>query len=88
MRFTSIAFGLTAFLSAFVVAAPAPENEVTKRMPTPEEFNAMPADLQKRVYQSWYRATNILPASDDKKKRSPVYQSWYRATNILPASDD
>ncbi|KAF2490404.1 hypothetical protein BU16DRAFT_622015 [Lophium mytilinum] len=65
MRFTSIAFALTAFLSAFVAAAPT-TNDITKRLPTPEEFEALAPAEKRKVYTSWYRATNILPTSDDE----------------------
>ncbi|UPX19930.1 uncharacterized protein EKO05_0010179 [Ascochyta rabiei] len=47
MRFTSITFGITALLAAFVAAAPTPNGDVAKRMPTPEEFDAL-STVQKR----------------------------------------
>jgi len=65
MRFTSIAFGITAVLSAFVAAAPTANNDVAKRMPTPEEFDALAPEQKRKVYTAWYRATNIIAASDD-----------------------
>ena len=66
MRFTSIAFSFTALLSAFAAAAPTANNDMAKRMPTPEEFAPL-SDVEKRkVYTSWYRATNILPSTVSK----------------------
>jgi hypothetical protein len=64
MRFASITFGITALLAAFVAAAPT-SNDVAKRMPTPEEFEALAPAEKREVYRAWYRATNILPVSDD-----------------------
>ncbi|KAF1936457.1 hypothetical protein EJ02DRAFT_459513 [Clathrospora elynae] len=66
MRLASIAFSLTALLSAFAIAAPtANTNDVAKRMPTPEQFEALAPEEKREVYRAWYRATNILPISDD-----------------------
>ncbi|KAF2811133.1 uncharacterized protein BDZ99DRAFT_570393, partial [Mytilinidion resinicola] len=65
MRFSGIAFALTAFLSAFVAAAPTANNDIAKRLPTPEEFEALAPEQKRKVYTAWYRATNILPTSDD-----------------------
>jgi hypothetical protein len=65
MRLTSIAFGLTALLSTFAAAAPTANYNVAKRMPTPEEFDALDAVEKRKVYTAWYRSTNILPVSDD-----------------------
>lgn len=65
MRFTSITFGITALLAAFAVAAPTSSNDVAKRMPTPEEFEALAPAEKREVYRAWYRSTNILPTTDD-----------------------
>lgn len=65
MRFTSITFGITALLAAFVAAAPTPNGDIAKRMPTPEEFDALSTVQKREVYRAWYRATNIIGASDD-----------------------
>jgi hypothetical protein len=65
MRFTSITFGLTAVLATFVAAAPVGNADVAKRMPTPEEFDALNSVQKREVYRAWYRATNIIGASDD-----------------------
>ena len=65
MRFSSLAFGLTALLATFVAAAPTSMNDVAKRMPTPEEFDALPREERRKVYTSWYRATNIIGKDDD-----------------------
>ncbi|KAL5407596.1 hypothetical protein PMIN03_007071 [Paraphaeosphaeria minitans] len=49
------------------------------------------AKSEKRTeFAPWYRATNILPVSDDKRSvdKRTEFSPWYRATNILPASDD
>ena len=43
-------------------------------------------EVKRTEFAPWYRATNILPASDDRKRSE--FAPWYRATNILPASDD
>lgn len=65
MRFTSITFGITALLAASVAAAPTPSSGIAKRMPTPEEFDALSSVQKREVYRAWYRATNIIGASDD-----------------------
>ncbi|KAF2033089.1 hypothetical protein EK21DRAFT_109226 [Setomelanomma holmii] len=61
MRFSSITFAITALLSAFAIAAPtAANNDIAKRMPTPEEFEALAPEQKRKVYTAWYRATNII----------------------------
>ncbi|KAF1954866.1 hypothetical protein CC80DRAFT_594887 [Byssothecium circinans] len=89
MRFSSLAFGLTALFSTMVAAAPI---DVSKRLPTPEEFDLLSSVEKRAVYQAWYRATNIIPATDEEKRslddKRAVYQAWYRATNIIPATDE
>ncbi|CAG5166693.1 uncharacterized protein ALTATR162_LOCUS6964 [Alternaria atra] len=61
MRFTSITFGLVAFLTASAVAAPTPNtNDVAKRMPTPEQFEALAPEEKREAYKAIYRATNII----------------------------
>lgn len=65
MRFSSMTFAITAVLSAFAIAAPTASNDIAKRMPTPEEFEALAPEQKRKVYTAWYRATNILPTSDD-----------------------
>jgi len=66
MRFTSIAFGFTALVASFVAAAPtAANNDIAKRMPTPEEFDVLSPIEKRKVYTAWYRATNILPGTDE-----------------------
>lgn len=65
MRFASITFGITALLAAFVAAAPVSSNDIARRMPTPEEFEALAPAEKREVYRAWYRATNIIPGSDD-----------------------
>lgn len=65
MRFATLTFGITAMLAAFVAAAPLSNNDVAKRMPTPEEFEALAPAEKREVYRAWYRATNILPVNDD-----------------------
>ena len=65
MRFASITFGITALLAASIAAAPAPKGDVAKRMPTPEEFDALSSVQKREVYRAWYRATNIIPGNDD-----------------------
>jgi hypothetical protein len=64
MRFTSITFGLTALLASFVAAAPT-SNAIAARMPTPEEFDSLSPVEARDVYRAWYRATNIIPVTDD-----------------------
>jgi hypothetical protein len=65
MRFTSITFGLVAFLTASAVAAPTPNtNDVAKRMPTPEQFEALAPEEKREAYKAIYRATNIIGKSD------------------------
>lgn len=66
MRFSTLTFGLTALLSAFVAAAPLNNNEVAKRMPTPEEFANLSAEKREKVYTAWYRATNIIGSVNDE----------------------
>jgi hypothetical protein len=65
MRFATITIGLTAVLATFVAGAPVSDNDVVKRMPTPEQFDALSSMEKREVYRAWYRATNIIAASDD-----------------------
>ncbi|KAA8621487.1 hypothetical protein PtrSN002B_010989 [Pyrenophora tritici-repentis] len=66
MRSTIFTIGITAFLSTFAVAAPTPSTDAAaKRMPTPEQFEALAPAEKRKVYTAWYRATNIIGASDD-----------------------
>lgn len=65
MRFTSITFGLTAIFATLVAAAPVSNGDVAKRMPTPEQFDALSSIEKREVYRAWYRATNIIAANDD-----------------------
>jgi 3-methyladenine DNA glycosylase/8-oxoguanine DNA glycosylase len=65
MRFSTLTFGLTALLAGFVAAAPTANSDTVKRMPTPEEFDALAPAEKRKVYTSWYRATNIIGVSDD-----------------------
>lgn len=65
MRFTTIAFSLTTLLAVFGAAMPVAGNDVAKRMPTPEEFEALAPEQKRKVYTAWYRATNIIGATDD-----------------------
>jgi hypothetical protein len=65
MRFATITFGLTAVLATFVAGAPFSNGDVVRRMPTPEQFDALSSVEKREVYRAWYRATNIIAASDD-----------------------
>jgi hypothetical protein len=65
MRFSTLTFGLTALLAGFVAAAPTANSDTVKRMPTPEEFDVLAPAEKRKVYTAWYRATNILPGTDD-----------------------
>ena len=93
MRFSFLAL---AAIFAFATAAPTPAStsilDISKRLPTPEEFETLSPIEKRKVYHAWYRATNILPATDDDEsveiEKRKVYQAWYRATNILPATDE
>ena len=66
MRFSTLALGFTALLSAFVTAAPVDEREIARRMPTPEEFAVLSAEKREKVYTAWYRATNIIGSVSDE----------------------
>jgi hypothetical protein len=53
------------------------------------------ANNEKRTeFAPWYRATNILPATDEKRDveapedKRAEFAGWYRATNIIPYNDD
>ena len=65
MRFTAIAFSITALLAALGAAAPVAGSDIAKRMPTPEEFELLAPEQKRKVYTAWYRATNIIGALDD-----------------------
>ncbi|RMZ70744.1 hypothetical protein GMOD_00000877 [Pyrenophora seminiperda CCB06] len=66
MRSTIFTIGITALLSTFAVAAPTPSTDMAaKRMPTPEQFEALAPAEKRKVYTAWYRATNIIGLSDD-----------------------
>lgn len=85
MRFTNITLGLVAFLTASAVAAPtASTNDIAKRMPTPEQFEALAPEEKREAYKAIYRATNIIGKSDAEKR---AFEKIYRATNIIGASD-
>lgn len=56
MRFINLAFSAVALLSAYAAAAP-----VEERAPV-TEAEALEA---RKVYTSWYRATNINAATND-----------------------
>ena len=85
MRFTGITLGLVAFLTASAVAAPtASTNDIAKRMPTPEQFEALAPEEKREAYKAIYRATNIIGKSDAEKR---AFEKIYRATNIIGASD-
>lgn len=61
MRFTNLILSAVALLSAYAVAAPTPNGNIENRVP---EAEAEPVEARK-VYTSWYRATNIIGATDD-----------------------
>ena len=50
MRFTTITFGLTAVLATFVAGAPVSNGDVVRRMPTPEQFDALSSVEKREVY--------------------------------------
>ena len=91
MRFSTITFGLTAVPATFVAGAPISNGDVVRRMPTPDQFDALSSAEKREIYQKWYRPVQFDPAKLDSLssvEKREVYRAWYRATNIIAASDD
>ncbi|KUI59295.1 hypothetical protein VP1G_11069 [Cytospora mali] len=61
MRFNNLILGAVVLLTAYTIAAPMPNKVVEQRIP---EADADSVEARK-VYTSWYRATNIIGATDD-----------------------
>ncbi|ROV92299.1 hypothetical protein VSDG_07251 [Cytospora chrysosperma] len=61
MRFTNLILSAVALLSANAVAVPTPNEQIGERTPGVE---AEPIEARK-VYTSWYRATNIIGEADN-----------------------
>lgn len=73
MRFTDLILNTVALLSALTVAAPIPDEQIGERMP---EAEVEPVEARK-VYTSWYRATNIIGEADDQIVRTAEIPAYY-----------
>ncbi|KUI64399.1 hypothetical protein VM1G_12082 [Cytospora mali] len=61
MRFNNLILDSVVLLTAYTAAAPMPNKVVEQRIP---EADADPVEARK-VYTSWYRATNSVGVTDD-----------------------